>query len=1000
MNRLNRLNGIHQRAFSLPPDNYPYKIEPISMNNTKIPFNKLNDDHVNHVKHHHDSFISNDDKQDPTDSELILQETFNNFDMITRQFIGLSSSLNSLNTDDDSGYVHTSFGNHNQLIDSIYSNTNTTNTTTSEDSSSISVNNNNNNNKDELLLVMIEDLVDWFKQMYPTMTNGMNSDNFFDYLSDGILLCHHATELHHRLTLEINQSINHSKSIPLHNIRISGIQVTLPKSSPIYQKYEYHHHYHHHHSSNAIISFISRNNVSNFLQWCRQLGMYNSILFESEDLVCKKNLRNVIVCLLELARLGNYIHMCIPDIVKLEIEIDKQLTNEFNQSINQYSINSNHHHHQKINNNNDNDKNQLTYYRSNCSIGLRKQQQQQQDKNISMNKTNQHTLLDCNNNNNTNNVKKEKQKQELQRPIVDFRSLDELVRELLSQCTCKQTFPMVRIGEGRYLFGDKGTQIFVRILRNHVMVRVGGGWDTLSHFLSKYDECRKVNPLGSCKLNSMNQNSKMNEDKTQNMVECKLNVVKKRTSSVTKEKQSHRDNDHQDDDNDTSDGKVQLNHKTDSEFMKSMKNVNENQILAKKSLEETKCLTKSQFFSELNLTSLNNDNDDVDDLNCSTHFPRFIIADQYMKDPTNSSTDVEETSFNDNLTKDWSNESFDKLQSLRNGITTTNATTTTTTSNSNINNKDSNNGSKTNQNSLIRKPFNTTDKLLKQKSTITIIRNELDKSNMKPYIVNRPCFPNTTTPTATTNPTTSSSTTYYINSRHCNSIQHQNPIENRLRNNQNLSKSLNSLNINCKQSIDRKNSRPVERISVLPVINDTTTNIKSSKSNNNKFTRNSYTTHNHRIQSIKNHHVTERKSTMQQLKSSPLHHDNHHQSRNQQNQSRSKSANMFNRKLSSTSTSTSASAAAATAVASSSSSSSSCKQVNHQLINKPVQIVYTSVENKRHPDDYVIDDHLYQSNHSKQINPLISINSKLRHGSLIPISTRSSSGSRIPLKQY
>ncbi|RTG84060.1 uncharacterized protein DC041_0002421 [Schistosoma bovis] len=317
--------------------------------------------------------------------------------MITRQFIGLSSSLNSLNTDDDSGYVHTSFSNHNQLIDSIYSNTNTTNTTTSEDSSSISVNN-NTNNKDELLLVMIEDLVDWFKQMYPTMTNEMNSDNFFDYLSDGILLCHHATELHHRLTLETNQSINHSKSNPLHNIRISGIQVTLPKSSPIYQKYEYHHHHHHHHSSNAIISFISRNNVSNFLQWCRQLGMYNSILFESEDLVCKKNLRNVIVCLLELARLGNYIHMCIPDIVKLEIEIDKQLTNEFNQSINQYSINSNNHH-QKINNNNnhnndDNDKNQSTYYRSNCSIGLRKQQQQQQDKNISMNKTNQHPSLD------------------------------------------------------------------------------------------------------------------------------------------------------------------------------------------------------------------------------------------------------------------------------------------------------------------------------------------------------------------------------------------------------------------------------------------------------------------------------------------------------------------------------------------------------------------------------------------------------------------------------
>uniref|UniRef100_A0A095CGH2 Uncharacterized protein n=1 Tax=Schistosoma haematobium TaxID=6185 RepID=A0A095CGH2_SCHHA len=95
----------------------------------------------------------------------------------------------------------------------------------------------------------------------------------------------------------------------------------------------------------------------------------------------------------------------------------------------------------------------------------------------------------------------------------------------------------------------------------------------------------------------MNRNSKLNEDKTQNMVECKLNVVKTRTSSVTKEKQSHRDNDHHDDDNDTSDGKVQLNHKIDSEFMKSMKNVNENQTHLKKSLEESKGLTKSQMIA-------------------------------------------------------------------------------------------------------------------------------------------------------------------------------------------------------------------------------------------------------------------------------------------------------------------------------------------------------------------------------------------------------------------
>ena len=32
--------------------------------------------------------------------------------------------------------------------------------------------------------------------------------------------------------------------------------------------------------------------------------------------------------------------------------------------------------------------------------------------------------------------------------------------------------------------------LFFQILRNHVMVRVGGGWDTLQHYLDKHDPCR------------------------------------------------------------------------------------------------------------------------------------------------------------------------------------------------------------------------------------------------------------------------------------------------------------------------------------------------------------------------------------------------------------------------------------------------------------------------------------------------------------------------------
>lgn len=39
-------------------------------------------------------------------------------------------------------------------------------------------------------------------------------------------------------------------------------------------------------------------------------------------------------------------------------------------------------------------------------------------------------------------------------------------------------------------FGDSQKLRLVRILRSTVMVRVGGGWETLEEFLQKNDPCR------------------------------------------------------------------------------------------------------------------------------------------------------------------------------------------------------------------------------------------------------------------------------------------------------------------------------------------------------------------------------------------------------------------------------------------------------------------------------------------------------------------------------
>ncbi|THD28342.1 GAS2 protein 1 [Fasciola hepatica] len=374
-------------------------------------------------------------------------------------------------------------------------------------------------NRDELLQVMTEDLVDWFIQMYPTQAEDLTVENFFDRLSDGVLLCHHVAELHQRLAEQCELSTKAGRT-RLVGVRVGGAQAVLPSRYPVYQTRGLN-------SSNATSAFVSRDNVSNFLAWCRQLGMPDCVLFESEDLVCRKNPRNVAVCLLELARLGGRVGMAIPELIQLEAEIDEEIACESygnDDRINQthssscssiteqdYAIRSRRksegshlstgkgviskdRQNKGImddandcyadNDSNSNNREKNGAYRTTRTAELRLLRNKRL-------RSNSRSTICADSKQIGDNVKR---KPEIQRPLVDLRTLDEIVRDLLSQCTCKQTFPMIRVSEGRYLFGDKCTQIFVRILRNHVMVRVGGGWDTLNHFLTKYDECRKVNP--------------------------------------------------------------------------------------------------------------------------------------------------------------------------------------------------------------------------------------------------------------------------------------------------------------------------------------------------------------------------------------------------------------------------------------------------------------------------------------------------------------------------
>ncbi|GAA47949.1 GAS2-like protein 1 [Clonorchis sinensis] len=500
------------RCSSLPPSTFNNEdclavldLSAESMVPRRIPSSILQ--HNSKERHKNSKLEPSDVAQGPTyfSSCNVFQSYPTSEDSQVHQSTRVSPSGSSLVTDEDSGYgriAHPAFGQTGSSSSIANSGLSVADNISSSDSAP----------RDELLIVMTEDLVDWFQRMYPRLSEHFDVDNFFEKLSDGVLLCRYANDLHHLLTGHCSKTRKEGR-LQLNGTRIGGVQAYLPAGCPVYQTRGLQ-------GSSATCGFVSRDNVSNFLTWCRQLGMLDSVLFESEDLVCRKNPRNVAICLLELARLGGRFGMAIPELIQLEVEIDEELATESHDSRSLTQRSS------EISSSSSSitEHDRIVYCRrASCGVDKHVAESKLQepvlgssfccstgdergdgprDRAYKSNRSSELRKLkkqqDYSVRKHTSNVKETvvsgKRKPELNRPIVDMRSLDEIVRDLLSQCTCPQTFPMIRVSEGRYLFGDKCTQIFVRILRNHVMVRVGGGWDTLNHFLTKYDECRKANP--------------------------------------------------------------------------------------------------------------------------------------------------------------------------------------------------------------------------------------------------------------------------------------------------------------------------------------------------------------------------------------------------------------------------------------------------------------------------------------------------------------------------
>ncbi|CAO2644579.1 GAS2-like protein 2 [Lemmus lemmus] len=246
---------------------------------------------------------------------------------------------------------------------------------------------------EQYLEAMKEDLAEWLRDLY-----GLDIDaaNFLQVLETGLVLCRHANTVTEAALAFLAEAPDRAQKLPMPQAGVFCNGAAQPGT------------------------FQARDNISNFIHWCRkEMGIQEVLMFETEDLVLRKNVKSVLLCLLELGRRAWRFGVAAPALVHLEEEIDEEL------------------------------------------------------------------------------------RRELALPSPDppppapparrpchFRNLDQMVQNLVSHCTCPVQFSMVKISEGKYRVGDSDTLIFIRILRSHVMVRVGGGWDTLGHYLDKHDPCR------------------------------------------------------------------------------------------------------------------------------------------------------------------------------------------------------------------------------------------------------------------------------------------------------------------------------------------------------------------------------------------------------------------------------------------------------------------------------------------------------------------------------
>lgn len=156
---------------------------------------------------------------------------------------------------------------------------------------------------EEYLYAMKEDLAEWLNTLYDL---DISADTFMEGLETGCALCRHANNVNRAAQ---DFQLEHPEA---------ARSMKVPSKDVVFQ------------SRNVVAgSFLARDNVSNFISWCRQeLWIKDVLMFETNDLVERCNEKNFVLCLLEVARRGSKFGMLAPMLIQLEEEIEEEIRDQ------------------------------------------------------------------------------------------------------------------------------------------------------------------------------------------------------------------------------------------------------------------------------------------------------------------------------------------------------------------------------------------------------------------------------------------------------------------------------------------------------------------------------------------------------------------------------------------------------------------------------------------------------------------------------------------------